>query len=62
MEDFAKEAGDQVVVVSAQVEAELKGLDAEERADYLESLGVKDRQNQRRKVFFFDKRKQNETW
>lgn len=42
MEDFAKDAGDQVVVVSAQVEAELKGLDAEEREDYLESLGVKE--------------------
>lgn len=42
VDDFAKDAGDQVVVVSAQVEAELKGLDAEERVDYLESLGVKE--------------------
>jgi len=42
VQDFAAEAGDQVVVVSAQVEAELKGLDEEERVDYLESLGVKE--------------------
>jgi len=42
VQGYAAEAGDQVVVVSAQVEAELKGLDAEERADYLESLGVKE--------------------
>eukprot|EP00913_Durusdinium_trenchii_P027736 g26009.t1 len=44
VQGYAAEAGDQVVVVSAQVEAELKGLDAEERADYLESLGVKEMQ------------------
>mmetsp|Transcript_41937 Transcript_41937/g.99904 ORF Transcript_41937/g.99904 Transcript_41937/m.99904 type:complete len:468 (+) Transcript_41937:1-1404(+) len=42
VQDFAKETGDQVVVVSAQVEAELKSLDAEEVQDYLESLGVKE--------------------
>lgn len=42
MQEFASEAGDQVVVVSAQVEAELKGLEEDERADYLESLGVQE--------------------
>jgi len=42
VQDFAKETGDQVVLVSAQVEAELKSLDAEEVQDYLESLGVKE--------------------
>lgn len=31
-----------VVVISAQIEAELAALDAEERQSYLESLGVKD--------------------
>lgn len=36
----ASEAGDEVVVVSAQVEAELRKLSAEERGEYLESLGV----------------------
>eukprot|EP00933_Yihiella_yeosuensis_P027391 TRINITY_DN21287_c0_g1_i1.p1 TRINITY_DN21287_c0_g1~~TRINITY_DN21287_c0_g1_i1.p1 ORF type:complete len:511 (-),score=107.33 TRINITY_DN21287_c0_g1_i1:87-1532(-) len=40
---YAKEFGDSVVLVSAQVEAELKELeDEEEKADYLESLGVKE--------------------
>ncbi|CAE7424232.1 ychF [Symbiodinium sp. CCMP2456] len=42
VQDFAKETGDQVVVVSAQVEAELKSLDAEAVQDYLEFLGVKE--------------------
>ncbi|GAQ82199.1 GTP-binding protein-related [Klebsormidium nitens] len=38
--DHAKKEGAEVVVVSAQVEAELTDLDATERAEYLESLGV----------------------
>jgi GTP-binding protein YchF len=37
----AAEQGRPVVVISAQIEAELAALDAEERASYLESLGVK---------------------
>lgn len=40
--EVAKETGDSVVVVSAQVEAELNSLDQQERADYLASLGVKE--------------------
>jgi len=39
---FAAESDDQVVVVSAQVEEELNSLEPEERADYLESLGVEE--------------------
>jgi GTP-binding protein YchF len=38
----AQEEGRPVVVISAQIEAELSALDAEERASYLESLGVED--------------------
>jgi len=38
--EIAAETGDGMVVVSAQVEQELKSLDAEDRVDYLESLGV----------------------
>ena len=37
---IAKEEGAQVVVISAQVEAELLELPAEDRREYLESLGV----------------------
>ncbi len=37
---IAEEEGAEVVVVSAQVEAELAELDGEERAEYLESLGL----------------------
>eukprot|EP00931_Biecheleriopsis_adriatica_P080532 TRINITY_DN53880_c0_g1_i1.p1 TRINITY_DN53880_c0_g1~~TRINITY_DN53880_c0_g1_i1.p1 ORF type:complete len:463 (-),score=136.16 TRINITY_DN53880_c0_g1_i1:88-1476(-) len=40
--DYAAETGGEVVQVSAQVEAELKSLEEEEKADYLESLGVKE--------------------
>jgi len=36
----AAETGDEAVIVSAQVEAELCGLEAEERAEFLETLGV----------------------
>ena len=39
---FAQEEGSSVVVVSAQVEAELANLDDEERAMFLEELGVSD--------------------
>ncbi|MFQ3614997.1 MAG: DUF933 domain-containing protein, partial [Cyanobacteriota bacterium] len=39
---FAKAEGAGVVVVSAQVEAELLDLPAEERQAYLDSLGVKE--------------------
>ncbi|KAI3431445.1 hypothetical protein D9Q98_004497 [Chlorella vulgaris] len=38
----AEEEGSGVVVVSAQVEAELNGLDAEEAAEYLGALGVEE--------------------
>jgi GTP-binding protein YchF len=38
--ELAASEGSKVVVVSAQVEAELSDLDPEERRDYLESLGV----------------------
>ncbi|KAI7843618.1 hypothetical protein COHA_002858 [Chlorella ohadii] len=38
----AAEEGSGVVVVSAQVEAELNGLDKEEAAEYLEALGVQE--------------------
>ncbi len=37
---LAKEEGRQVVPISAQIEAELQTLPAEDKADYLESLGV----------------------
>jgi hypothetical protein len=39
---FAAAEGNQVVVVSAQVEAELCGLAEEERAEFLAELGVED--------------------
>ena len=39
---FAQEEGSSVVVVSAQVEAELANLDDEERVMFLEELGVSD--------------------
>lgn len=40
LEELAAETGDQCVVVSAAVEAELATLEEEDRADYLETLGV----------------------
>ncbi|GBG86233.1 hypothetical protein CBR_g41138 [Chara braunii] len=40
LKKFAKDAAAEVVVISAQVEAELAELDAAERKEYLESLGV----------------------
>jgi len=40
LEEQAKKEGATMVLVSAQVEAELVDLDAEDRADFLESLGV----------------------
>lgn len=40
LSELAAKEGAQVVVVSAQVESELKELDAEERAEFLEALGV----------------------
>jgi len=36
------EAGDELVVVSAQVESELKSLEEADRADFLEALGVEE--------------------
>ena len=41
LREQAKKEGATMVLVSAQVEAELVDLDAEDRADFLESLGVK---------------------
>lgn len=38
----AKSEGAQVVVISAAIEAELAGLDAEERTEFLESLGLEE--------------------
>ena len=38
----AESEGNRVVPISAQIEAELSQLEADERADYLESLGVDD--------------------
>jgi len=40
LEEHAKKEGATMVLVSAQVEAELVDLDAEDRADFLDSLGV----------------------
>ncbi|KAL9186923.1 hypothetical protein ACHAXT_010643 [Thalassiosira profunda] len=40
LEEQAKKEGATVVLVSAQVEAELVDLEAEDRSDFLESLGV----------------------
>lgn len=40
LKKFAAECGGEVVTVSAQVEAELNGLDGDDRAEYLETLGV----------------------
>jgi ribosome-binding ATPase YchF (GTP1/OBG family) len=42
LKERAKEEGRPVVIISAQIEAELSALDAEERSSYLDSLGVKD--------------------
>lgn len=42
--EFAKTDGCSTVLVSAQVESELTGLDESERKDFLESLGVSDEQ------------------
>ena len=39
---FADKEGKQVTVISAQIEAELSSLDDEAKAEYLDSLGVKD--------------------
>jgi len=40
--EFAAGEGSSVIVVSAQVESELAGLDEEERAEFLAELGVED--------------------
>ncbi len=40
--DFAKKEGSEVVVISAQVEAELAELPEEDRQEFLESLGAKE--------------------
>ena len=40
--EFAAQGNSQVVIVSAQVESELIDLSAEERAEFLESLGVEE--------------------
>lgn len=42
LKERAKEEGRPVVVISAQIEAELSALEQEEKLSYLESLGVKD--------------------
>ncbi len=42
LKQHAASEGNNVVAISAQIEAELSQLDAAERADYLESLGVSD--------------------
>jgi hypothetical protein len=39
---FATAEGSSVVVVSAQVESELSGLEPQDRAEFLAELGVKD--------------------
>ncbi len=41
LKEFAKKEGRDVVPISAQIEAELSQLEADEVADYLDSLGVK---------------------
>lgn len=40
--DYAVSEGTKAVIVSAQVEAELAGLNEEERAEFLSTLGVSD--------------------
>jgi GTP-binding protein YchF len=42
VKEVAAETGDQAVMVSAQVEGELAGLDAEEKKEYLAELGVEE--------------------
>lgn len=42
LKEHAKTENRPVVIISAQIEAELAALDTEERQSYLESLGVKD--------------------
>eukprot|EP00929_Paragymnodinium_shiwhaense_P116847 TRINITY_DN867_c5_g1_i1.p1 TRINITY_DN867_c5_g1~~TRINITY_DN867_c5_g1_i1.p1 ORF type:complete len:515 (-),score=159.23 TRINITY_DN867_c5_g1_i1:305-1849(-) len=42
VQEVATETGDLAVMVSAQVEAELRGLEEAERSDYLETLGVEE--------------------
>ncbi|WP_029488357.1 redox-regulated ATPase YchF [Candidatus Epulonipiscium viviparus] len=42
LRDFAKTEGSEVFVVSAQIEQELSELDAEEKAIFLEDLGITD--------------------
>ncbi len=40
--DYAAEEGSQAVVISAQIEAEISQLENEERADFLETLGLEE--------------------
>lgn len=40
--DYAAEEGSQAVVISAQIEAEISQLDDEERAEFLETLGLEE--------------------
>ncbi len=40
--DFAAEEGSQAVVISAQIEAEISQLDADEQAEFLETLGLEE--------------------
>ena len=40
VKEFAKEDGDQVFVICAQIEAEISELDDAEKAEYLEALGL----------------------
>ena len=42
VKDFAENENSRFVLVSAQVESELCGFDADERAEYMEQLEVKD--------------------
>jgi ribosome-binding ATPase YchF (GTP1/OBG family) len=40
--DYAKAEGAEVVVITAAIESEIAGLEAEERAEFLESLGLEE--------------------
>ena len=42
VEAYAKEQGARMVVICAEIEAELAGLDTDDRADYLASLGLEE--------------------
>lgn len=52
VKSFASAEGSSVVVVSAQVESELAGLEQEDRADFLAELGVTDPTKVMKSYFF----------